>query len=98
MLSNQDFNTKQSAYNIINTVYQSFEQNPNTSFAFSDPYINYEGPNSSMEIGDFTETEVKLSRYETRETTRKFDKAVEEVASTWDGRPGARQLYVKCLQ
>ena len=87
-LSNQDFNTKQSSYNIINTVYQSFEQNPNTSFAFSDPYINYEGPNSSMEIGDFTEEEVKLSRYETRETTRKFDKSVEEVASTWDGRPG----------
>jgi hypothetical protein len=87
-LSNQDLSTKQSAYNIINTVYQSFEQNPDNSFAFSDPYINYEGPNSSMEIGDFTETEVKLSRYETRETIRKFDKAVEDVASTWDGRPG----------
>ena len=87
-LSNEDLNTKQSAYNIINTVYQSFEQDPNTSFAFSDPYLNYEGPNSSMEVGNLSQDEVKLSRYETRETTRKFDKAVEDVASTWDGRPG----------
>ncbi|HAH52118.1 MAG TPA: hypothetical protein DCL80_13040, partial [Balneola sp.] len=87
-LTSQGLESKQSAYNIINTVYQSFEQAPNSSFAFSDPYINYEGPNSSMEVGDFNQEEVKLSRYVGREIPRQFDKDKKKIESMWDGGPG----------
>tara|TARA_Y100000310_G_scaffold211083_1_gene211815 strand:+ start:5 stop:4870 length:4866 start_codon:yes stop_codon:yes gene_type:complete len=93
-LSNQDLNMNQSASQVIDKVYQSFEATEDNEFNFSDPYMDYNNPTVRYSVGDYTEPEINMNRQEKRNAVNKLDKAVDDSTEIF-AKPGGTATIPK---
>jgi hypothetical protein len=93
-LSNQDFNTTQTASQVIDKVYQSFEVVEDNDFNFSDPYMDYNNPTVRYSVGNYTEPEINMNRQEKRNAVNKLDKAVDDSTEIF-AKPGGTATIPK---
>jgi len=93
-LSNQDFNTTQTASQVIDKVYQSFEVTEDNEFNFSDPYMDYNNPTVRYSVGNYTEPEINMNRQEKRSTLNKTVKAIDD-STEFLAKPGGTATIPK---
>ena len=71
---------------VINKVFQEYETTETGDYRFSKEYNNEDNYTVSMyNVGEFTDETDTQNRQETRDTTRKLDKAEKDTTSGWDG-------------
>jgi hypothetical protein len=81
ILSNQDFNTSMRTSQIIEKVYQSFDQREDSGFNFGDEYIHSPTPYVKFQIGYASDPEQDMNRAEDRKSIKDIEKAGEQ--SLW---------------
>jgi len=80
-LSNQDLNTSMRTSQIIEKVYQSFNQKEDSGFSFGNEYIHSPTPYVKFQIGYASDSEQDMNRAEDRKSIKDIKKAGEQ--SLW---------------
>ena len=81
--------TTQNAKQVISAVYESFDQTPGGDLQFTNQYIEYNGPNTSTEVGGnpYNDTKFEMNRQDLNQANRKIEELINKSSEPLAG-PG----------
>ena len=76
---------------IISAVYESFDQTPGGDLQFTNQYINYNGPNTSTEVGGnpYNDTKFEMNRQDLNQANKKIEELINKSSEAF-AKPGGK--------
>ena len=81
----------QNAKQVISAVYESFDQTPGGDLQFTNQYIEYNGPNTSTEVGGnpYNDTKFEMNRQDLNQANKKIEELINKSSEAF-AKPGGK--------